>query len=444
MLSDPCPQRIGASPVIPNERPVIANSLWAATANRIPDYPALTGVQNTDVAVIGGGYTGLSAALHLAEAGVRVTLLEAEQPGWGASGRNGGQINPGLKDGPSGIMAKFGPEQGRRMAEMAGDAADLVFALIDTHQIACDAVRPGWIRAAHTEKTLRDLHALAEDWHTLGAPVDALDRAAITRITGTDTYLGGLIDRRGGNLHPLNYALGLADAAGRAGAVIHGQSPVDAIDRDGARYRLKTVRGVLGADTVLICTNAYSGDLERPLGRSVLPVRSVQVATAPLSDNLRASILPDRHALSDARRLLLYFRLDAEGRFVMGGRGTYNDGSTRRQIARLKAVTSQLFPQLSGVEWQHAWGGFVALTRDHYPHLHEIAPGLMAGLGYNGRGVAIATAMGRVLARWASGTPPKDLDFPVTPVAPLPFSFARTLAVEAEILRLRLLDQLGL
>ena len=158
----------------------------------------------------------------------------------------------------------------------------------------------------------------------------------------------------------------------------------------------------------------------------------------------RASILPDRHALSDARRLLLYFRLDAHGRFLMGGRGTYNDTSTRRQIDRLKKVSAKLYPQLSGIEWEHAWGGFVALTRDHYAHLHEITPGLKAGLGYNGRGVAIATAMGRVLAKWAMGAHEDDLDFPVTPVKPLPFSFARETMVEAEIIRLRLLDRLGL
>lgn len=429
--------------MIPNERPVIANSLWSATANRVPDYPALQGDAHCDVAVVGGGFTGLSSALHLAEAGVRVTLLEGQQPGWGASGRNGGQINPGLKDGPSGIIAKFGPEQGRRMIEMSGNAADLVFDLIAKHKIDCDAQRPGWVRAAHTPKTRRALHSLAEDWQAHGAPLEPLDATEIERMTGTSAYIGGLIDKRGGNLHPLNYALGLADAATAHGAVIHGMSPVTRISRKAGRYHVVTPDGQLSADKVLICTNAYTGDFNRPLSQSVLPVRSVQVATAPLSDNVRASILPGLHSLSDARRLLLYFRTDAQGRFVMGGRGTYNDASTQRQIDWLRKVTVDLFPQLEGTEWQHAWGGFVALTRDHYPHLHELEPGMLAGLGYNGRGVAIATAMGRVMARWAQGTRPDDLDFPLSPVTPLPFSFARELMVEAEILRLRLLDKLG-
>ncbi len=278
-----------------------------------------------------------------------------------------------------------------------------------------------------------------------GAPVEPLDRDQIRGLTGTTAYLGGLIDRRGGNLHPLNYALGLADAAERAGARIHGVSPVKGIATHRGRHVVETACGQVLADTVLIATNAYSAPgLNRPLAHSVLPVRSIQVATAPLPDNLRGDILRGRHALSDARRLLLYFRVDAAGRFIMGGRGTYNDASTRRQIDWLRRMSAELYPQLGEADWRHAWGGFVALTADHYPHLHEIEPGVMAALGYNGRGVAIATAMGRVLARWACGERGRDLEFPVTPVHPLPFAFARTFLIEAEILRVRLLDRLGL
>ncbi|MEX0339186.1 MAG: NAD(P)/FAD-dependent oxidoreductase [Arenibacterium sp.] len=429
--------------MIPNERPVIANSLWSATANRVPDYPAMDGQAQCDVAVVGGGFTGLSAALHLAEAGVRVTVLEAQHPGWGASGRNGGQINPGLKDGPREIIAAFGREWGQRMIEMSGNAADLVFDLIAKYGIDCGARRPGWIRAAHTPKTRHALRVLAEDWQDHGAPVMPLDATEIERLSGTGAYLGGLIDRRGGNLHPLNYALGLADAACFQGAVIHGASPVKHIKRAAGRFHLATPGGTLEAEKVLVCTNAYTGGLNRALAHSILPIRSVQVATAPLSDNLRQSILPGLQSLSDARRLLLYFRIDAQGRFMMGGRGTDGDASTRRQIELLKKVSVDLFPQLAGADWRYAWGGDVAVTRDHYPHLHELEPGMLAGLGYNGRGVALATSMGRVMAQWAQGTRADDLDFPLSPVTPLPFYFARKLVVEAEVLRLRLLDRLG-
>lgn len=430
--------------MIPNERPVIANSLWTATANRVPDYPNLAGDQTADVAVVGAGFTGLSAALHLAEKGTDVLLLDAQQPGWGASGRNGGQINPGFKDGPSGILKKFGPEHGERMIALAGGAADLVFDLCTKHEIDCAATRPGWIRAAHSENGLRDLEGLAKDWQNLGVPFEVLDRDAITRLSGTDTYRGGVIDPRGGSLQPLNFALGLADAAERHGARIFGLSPVQKISETERGHRLVTPEGSVTAERVLICTNAYTDGFNPKLAKSVLPIRSVQVATKPLSSNVLNSILPSGHALSDTRRLVLYFRRSPDGRFVMGGRGTYRDSSTARQIAWLRKLSMDLFPQLDGTDWDYAWGGSVAITADRYPHLHEIKPGMMAALGYNGRGVAMATAMGREISRWALGKQAKDLAVPTTEVTPLPLSFARETLVEAEILRLRLLDKLGL
>lgn len=430
--------------MIRNERPLLSDSLWSATAREAPTCPALQADARADVAVIGAGYAGLSAALHLAEAGVDVRVLEAEHPGWGASGRNGGQINPGLKDGPARILEAFGAEMGSRMIAMSGGAADLVFELVARHRIDCDATRRGWVRAAHRPDDVRGLHQLAREWEDHGGGVEPLDREAVTRLTGTDTYFGGVIDRRGGTLHPLNYALGLAGAASRAGARVHGQTPVATLDRTSGKWTLHTPGGIVTADRVLICTNAYTRGLHGRLGRSVVPVCSVQVATAPLSENLRASILPEGHHVSDTRRLLLYFRKDPDGRFIMGGRGTMRDGSTRRHMDVLKAASVRLFPQLDPAEWRHGWGGLVAITPDHYPHLHELGPGLMAGLGYNGRGVAMATAMGRELARWALGAEPAGLSFPVTPLRPVPFAFARNIAVEAASLRMRLLDRLGL
>ncbi len=430
--------------MIRNENPVIANSLWSATSSYSTKYPQLVDELQSDVTVIGAGFTGLSAALHLAEQGVKVVVIDAQHPGWGASGRNGGQINVGLKDGPTGIKTKFGDHWGNRMIRMAGDAADLVFDLIARHDIECDAKRPGWLRAAHTHKTLSKLHKLAEDWDNHGGGMIQLYQSEMQRLTGTEAYLGGVLDHRGGVLHPLNYALGLAEAGRRNGVKIFGETPANQITSKAGHFRVETPKGAVISEKVLICTNAYSGDLHPRLSQSVLPVRSVQVATSPLSDNVRQTILPEGNALSDARRLLLYFRQDAEGRFLMGGRGTYNDNSTLKQIERLKRISVELFPQFSGVQWEFEWGGFVALTRDHYPHLHELAPGVMTGLGYNGRGVAIATAMGRVLAKWAIGTKVDELEFPVTPLKPLPFSFAKETLVEAEILRLKLLDKLGL
>ena len=430
--------------MIQNENPVIADSLWTATANPAPDCPPLTGEAEADVVVIGGGFSGLSAALHLAEAGQRVVLLEAEQPGWGASGRNGGQVNPGLKDGPDAIEAHFGADAGGRMIRTSGAAGQLVFDLIRRHGIACDAQEVGWIRAAHNAKGRAELHDLANQWQRHGAAVEPLDAAEVRTLIGTEAYCGGLIDRRGGNLHPLNYALGLAHAAIAAGASLHGQSRALSLQtRPDGRHVLRTAQGSVTAGKVLLCTNGYTDGLKPPLGRTVIPVRSIQVATVPLGPEADA-ILPGRQAPSDTRRLLLYFRRDAAGRFIMGGRGAYSDAGTERQLQALRDVSEQMFPVLKGVEWQHAWGGFVAVTADHYPHLNLLGNGIIAGLGYNGRGVAMATAMGKVMCDWVMGTPASALDFPVTPVRPVPFHGLRKLGVAAAVTQYRLLDALGM
>ena len=430
-------------PPIAQERSVLAGSLWADTANPAPSRPVLAGNATADCLVIGAGFTGLSAALHLAEAGRDVVLLDARSPGWGASGRNGGQVNPGLKDGPDALAARFGADLGGRMARLSGGGGDLVFDLIERHGIACDAARVGWIRAAHTPRALAGLRAVAAEWRAMGAPVDDLDAVEMARLLGTGDYVGGIIDRRGGNLHPLNYALGLAQAAERAGARLHGDSPVTAIDADGGQVKVRTPAGQVRARCALVCTNAYTGDLAGPLGRTIVPVTSVQVATAPLSGNLAASILPGGHAPSDTRRLLVYFRKDAAGRFIIGGRGAMADRDVLKRQQALRDTAVRLYPQLAGATWSHAWGGDVALTRDHLPGLHLVAPGVMAGLGYNGRGVGMATVMGKLLARWAAGADPETLDFPVTAPRPIPFHRFRKVGVGSTIAAYRLLDRLG-
>lgn len=430
--------------VIANERSVLSNSLWAATANDTPDRPALLGDRTADCVIIGAGFTGLSAALHLAETGLRVVVLEAETPGWGASGRNGGQVNPGLKDGPDALEARFGPQMGRRMTAISGGGGDLVFDLIARHDIACDAKRVGWIRAAHTRKALAELENIAAQWRARGGDVSPLAQDELARLLGVNDYLGGTIDARGGNLHPLNYALGLADAAARHGAQIYASSRVVGFERDDNHTTVRTAQGAVTAQKVLICTNAYTGDLGNPLGKSVIPVTSVQVATAPLSDNVARSILPEGHTVSDTRRVLIYFRKDAAGRFIIGGRGATRDASVKARQAALRATAEQLYPQLKGVDWTHAWGGDVALTRDHLPGLHLLAPGVMAGLGYNGRGVAMATVMGKVLSDWASGVPAQALDFPVTDASPIPFHQFRNLGLGPAVAALRVLDRVGL
>lgn len=429
--------------MIANETAVIRNSLWTATANPAPACPPLSGEAETEVAIVGGGFTGLSAALHLAEAGVSATVLEAETPGWGASGRNGGQVNPGLKEDPETILKRFGPEMGERMIRMSGDAADLVFSLIRRHEIDCAPTQTGWLRPFHNQATRAEAEERAAQWRRRGAPLRMLDAAETADMLGADYYIGAMIDERGGNLHPLNYALGLAHAAAAAGAALHGQSRALRLERKGDRITLHTASGALTAQRVLLCTNGYTDGLVPPMKQTVVPVRSVQVATAPLGDNLRRSILPGGQHAADSRRLLLYYRLSPEGRFVMGGRGAYDDAGVKTQMKALRAVTAEIFPQLAGVEWAYEWGGYVAMTADHYPHLTRAAPGVMAAMGYNGRGVAMATALGKTLADWAAGRPEADLDFPVETPRPIPFHFLRKPAVAAAVGWNRLRDRYG-
>lgn len=430
--------------MIANESPIIADSLWNATANPTPDCPPLDGDAQADVAIVGAGFTGLSAALHLAEMGKRVVVLEAETPGWGASGRNGGQVNPGLTVDPEQIISDFGREMGTRIVTMSGGAPDLVFSLIKKHKIQCDGVQSGWIRPVLSNKSMAVLKSRTEQWAYYGAPMRMLDRDEMTNLLRSSMYMGGSIDVRGGNLHPLNYALGLADAALIAGVSIHGHSRVESLKQEAGKYVLKTAQGQVTADKVLLCTNGYTDGLVPPLAQTIVPVRSTQVATVPLSNNIAKSILPELQAPSDLRRLLLYFRKDAQGRFIMGGRGSYGDKSTARNQEELRQISLKMFPQLEGVEWQHAWGGFIAMTTDHYPHLNKLDDGIAAGLGYNGRGVAMATAMGKVLADWASGKPESELDFPVTKPKPIPFHGFHKLGVTAEVGRSRMLDWMRL
>ena len=343
--------------MIANETACITNSLWTATANATPPRPPLTGDAEAEVAIVGGGYTGLSAAVHLAEAGIRATVLEAESPGWGASGRNGGQVNPGLKEDPDTIEARFGPDMGGRMVALSGGAGGLVFDLVRRLGIDCAAVQAGWLQPVHDAKAEQTVRARVAQWQRRGQPLRMLSRADTAAALGTDAYIGAMLDPRGGNLHPLNYALGLADAAIRFGAAIHGDSRVLRIDTTAPdRHVLHTASGRLTATKVLICTNAYSDAATGEIARTMVPVRSVQVATDILPEALQRSILPQGQSASDSRRLLLYFRKDAAGRFIMGGRGNYSAAATRHQMQVLRDASLRLYPTLRDIRWRYAWG----------------------------------------------------------------------------------------
>jgi glycine/D-amino acid oxidase-like deaminating enzyme len=418
-------------------------SLWSVTAPAGPACGALAGTQRVQAAVIGAGYTGLSAALHLAEEGREVIVLEAADIGERASGLNGGQVIPGVKLDPDDLEALLGPIAGARLVATAAAAPDLVFDLIARHGIQCDASRSGWIQPATSESALAQLARRTQQWQRRGAAVEPLSRHEVARLTGSARYCGGLLDRRGGNLQPLAYVRGLAHALMRAGGRICTHSAALRLARAAGAWSIETAGGSVSAPLVIIATNAYTDAISDELRRTLVAVPSFQVATAPLPLPLRSTILPEGQAASDTWQLLRYFRLDASGRLVLGTRGTFAQPLAVRDVQYHYRAVHEIYPQLSGIAFEYHWGGMVAMTRDHLPHLHELAPGLLAGLGYNGRGVAMATVMGRLLARRALGAAAEELGLPLTPVRPLPLHALSGAAARATIQYLRALDALA-
>src|SRR5438132_1844110 len=379
----------------------LAPALWTATAPSAPPTPPLETSARADVCVIGAGYAGLSTALALAERGVQTIVLDAREPGWGGSGRNGGQVIPGLKYDPDKLEAMFGPERGPWLVDFAGRAGDAVFDLIARHAMDVPHTRSGWIQGAHSQASVEVVKRRAAQWQRRGADVSFLDKAETDRHLGTTQYLASWIDRRGGAVQPLAYVRGLARPAQAAGAVIHGGTPATGLERRDGRWLVATRGGArVTADQVVMCTNAYAGDLWPRLKRTVIAPHSYQIATVPLSDNVRKSILPFGQVSSDARRLLVYFRLDDQGRLLVGGRGPLREPQGDADWAHLEAMLPRLFPQAQGTPIAFRWCGRVAITRDFLPHLHAPAPGLLIDIGCMGRGIALQTAMGQAVAAY--------------------------------------------
>lgn len=426
-----------------DDPPIEMKSLWDVGAPGWDD-ARLDGPVEADLAVIGAGITGLTAGLRAAELGKSVVVVDAARPGWGASGRNGGQVIPGLKLDPDAIVAKFGADRGARLTEFAGGAADTVFDLVERHQIACDAHRGGWIQPAYKHTMLPALENHCEQWRARGADVEMLDRNALAGALGSSWYLGGSLDRRAGALQPLKYTLGLARAAQRLGAQIYSEARVCAIERRGDRFVLTTDTGSVSANRVVVSTNGYSDPALGPVARSYVPVASFQIATEPLPAELRKSIMPGHVCASDTKRLLIYFRLDAEGRFVVGGRGTTMGIGLDRLYKQLRSRALRVFPSLAAVAWPYRWGGLVAITADHLPHVHEPTPGLVMALGYNGRGVALASRLGGAVANYAIIGDESALPLPPTPIKPVPFQRFHTVGSELVFAWYGLKDRLGI
>ncbi|MCX8997357.1 FAD-binding oxidoreductase [Rhizobiaceae bacterium BDR2-2] len=424
--------------------PVLRN-LYQETAAPGPDLRPLDGDWKCDVVIVGGGYTGLSTALHLAERGVSATVIEAHEIGYGASGRNGGQVNPGLKPDPDQVEADYGPDLGRRMVALSYGAPDEVFALIERHGIDCAAARTGTMRAAVNPASERSVAALAEQCRARNMPVELLDAQETQALTGTDRYRCALIDRRGGHLNPLGYARGLAHAALRAGARLHVGTPAVALAATGNGWTVRTPGGTVSAPQVVIGTNGYTDDLWPRLKETVVPVYSAIAATEPLPPDLRTRIMPGRSSLYEIGWDVVYYRIDDAGRLLMGGRGPQRDVAGAGDYRHLIRYAERLWPDLEGQDWPYRWNGRVAVTADHYPHLSQPARGLHTVLGYNGRGVAMSTVAGRLIAERIATEGRASMDLPLRQaLEPIDFHRFAPIGVEARILYGRLRDRIGL
>lgn len=421
----------------------LSPSLWAATAAPAPETTPLQGDAKADVVIVGAGYCGLSTALHLAERGVRVVVLEARDIGFGGSGRNGGQVIPGMKFDPSELMAMFGREKGQRLVDFAAGTVDAVFNLIDKHQMDVPHVRRGWVQGSHTPAALKMAEQRVRDWSAQGVGAQLLDRAETARLLGTEKYLGGWMDPRGGGVQPLSYARGLARAAIAAGVVIHTDSPATQLVQDNGQWKVVTAGGAtVSAERVVLCTNGYTDGLWPQLSKSIINANSFQVATEPLPEAVRKSILPEGHVSSDARNLLLYYRIDHSGRLLMGGRGSFAepDPAQPADWSHLENVIGKLFPQAAGIPIAYRWCGHVAITRDYLPHLHEPAPGLLIDIGCQGRGVGLQTRMGQALAEYIATGDKQALPVAPSPIKPFPLYGLRRLYVSAVIGWYRMTD----
>ena len=377
-------------------------SYYAATVNHVTDFAPLNGAQEADVCVVGAGFTGVSTALHLAERGYKVHVVEANRVGWGASGRNGGQIIGGIA-GEKNIARHHGRDVEELFSELRWAGHEIIRERVDKYGIQCD-LKPGYLDVAIKQRHLRDFEADYERLQKAGFPHELrlLSREETQETIGTDAYLGALLNMGNGHLHPLNLCIGEAMAAVSLGATIYEQSPVTRIEK-GARPRVVTEHGSVTADAVVLAGNAYHF-LEKKLRGIMFPVNSFIIATEPLSDDVVATINPQDLAICDPNFVLQYFRLSADKRLLFGARLNYFGDDPDYIMQRHRRKMAKLYPQLADVRLDYAWGGTIGVTLNRVPLLGRIAPNVFYSQGYSGHGVNVTHLAGRIMADAVGGT----------------------------------------
>src|SRR5579859_464221 len=417
------------------------DSWYLRTANSIVDYPPLRGEVQADVAVLGAGYTGLAAALHLAERGFKVVVLEAKRVGWGASGRNGGQIITGFNPSIATLGQWVGAEDAHRLWQLAEEANRLLVDTINRYGIACGLTR-GYLFAGLKPRHMADLRAMAAEWQQQGHEgAQLLDQAEMRARVGAPHYVGGLYDPAGGHLHPLNYALGLANACRAVGVVIHEGSPVTAID-SGTEPSLATAEGRVQAKALIIAGNALLGDLVPGLARMIAPVGTYIAATERLGRSRIRQVLRDDVAVCDMNFVLNYYRRTPDDRLLFGARVSYSgrEPPDLKQLMRRSMLGT--FPQLADVRFEQVWGGLVDITVNRTPHLGRIGPTSYFAHGFSGQGVTLTGMAGRVMAEAVAGQAERFDVFARIPHSAFPGGPLRTPALMLAMLWYRLRDML--
>ncbi|NTT85833.1 NAD(P)/FAD-dependent oxidoreductase [Tabrizicola fusiformis] len=376
-------------------------SYYAATRTELAPFPALKGEVRADVCIVGGGYTGLSAALHLAQKGLDVVLLEAHRVGFGASGRNGGQVGSGQRQDQVWLEKTMGRDAAYQMWTLAEDAKALVRDLIRDHAMPV-TFHPGVAHACWSEAEVRDTHAYADKLRRDYGydQLEPLDSAGIRRLIGSPVYKGGEVDRGAGHVHPLNYVIGLATAAAAAGARLHEGSEVHHIQH-GAKPVVQTGQGRVICDQVILAGNGYLGGLNREVAAKVMPINNFILATEPLGDRA-AGVLAEPVAVADTKFVVNYWRLSEDNRLLFGGGESYG----YRFPDIVKTVSKpmlEVYPQLKGTRIDYAWGGTLAITLNRMPCFARPAPNVLSASGYSGHGVAMATLAGKLMAEAVAG-----------------------------------------
>ncbi|MGO7345432.1 NAD(P)/FAD-dependent oxidoreductase [Rhizobium johnstonii] len=422
-------------------------SLWQETAADRPVFDALSGGRHYDVAIIGGGYTGLSTARYLARRGLSAVVLEASRIGWGASGRNGGVVSGKFRLAFSEIAARYGTDTARRMHDLGIEAIDHVGELVEDYGIAAaDYQSTGSLRCAHNAVSLTSLKKEVEWLHqALGdRACSILSAAEMEAETGSRDFLGGMLNTHGGIIHPLNFVFGIAAGLKKSGIDIFENTPVTGLRREGPGVLLETPGGTITAGQAVIASNSYSDltSATSAVRKAIIPFRSAMIATAPLSGTPGAGLLAQDRSYTETRRMMRWFR-KAGDRLLYGGRGAFGRTDSESAFAVLHRAMVRQFPELAGVAVTHRWSGLVAMTMDSIPHAGRLDDRIVYAVGYNGTGVALASNMGKHIAAIVVGESP-DLGLLTSErLKPVPFYPIREPAVRLVAGWYQFLDAIG-